>query len=111
MTLKNNILRLKQSSYSRDSDVAYYKASSKSKLERKEQEKAVRTWRYNKKKLRIQEDDLSTEKLIRDVEICFPDMCVEDNLRIVKEACNGLTSEEGEVNATKRWQLKKSWGS
>ena len=34
-------------------------------------------------------------------------MCAEDNLKIVKEACNGLTSEEGGVNATKLWQLKR----
>ena len=34
-------------------------------------------------------------------------MCAEDNLKIVKEACNGLTSEEGGVNATQLWKLKR----
>ena len=34
-------------------------------------------------------------------------MCAEDNLKLIKEACGGVTCEEGGMNAGKLWQLKK----
>ena len=62
---------------------------------------------FNKRRsLRTKKDDLTAEKL-KEIDKKLSTMCAEDNLKIVKEACNGLTSEEGGVNATKLWQLKR----
>ena len=33
--------------------------------------------------------------------------CAEDNATLIKDACEGLTCEEGGVNAGKLWRLKK----
>ena len=34
-------------------------------------------------------------------------MCAEDNLKLIKEACKGMSSEEGGMNPAKFWKLKK----
>ena len=62
---------------------------------------------FNKRRiLRTKKDSISLEKL-KDVERILSEMCAEDNFKIVKEACQGLACEEGGVNATKLWQLKR----
>ena len=62
---------------------------------------------FNKRRiLRTKKDDYSIEKL-DDVERRLSEICADDNLKIVNEACGGLTSEDGGVNATKLWQLKR----
>ena len=51
-------------------------------------------------------DDNSFEKL-KDVEAKLATICASDNVRIITEACAGLTCEGGGVNAGKIWKLKK----
>ena len=34
-------------------------------------------------------------------------MCEEENAKIIKEACGGLTCDTGGINVGKLWQLKK----
>ena len=46
------------------------------------------------------------EKL-KDVDRILSEMCAQDNFKILKEACQGLACDEGGVNATKLWQLKR----
>ena len=35
------------------------------------------------------------------------DMCSEDNVKMIKEACQGLSCETGGLNSGKLWQLKR----
>ena len=38
------------------------------------------------------------------VEEKLSQLCAEDNLKLIKEACGGVTCEEGGMNAGKLWQ-------
>jgi hypothetical protein len=56
--------------------------------------------------LRTKTDDKS-KKYLETVEDKLAMLCATDNLRTIKEACAGLSSDEGGINAGKLWQLKK----
>ena len=55
--------------------------------------------------LRNKCDDKSFESL-KEVNKKIAEICASDNLKIIKEACEGLTVEGGGVNAGKLWKLK-----
>ena len=62
---------------------------------------------FNKRRiLRTKKDDESCEALEK-VEKQLSDMCAEDNLKLIKEACGNVPSEDGGMKAGKLWQLKK----
>ena len=68
----------------------------------KEIEKLFNTRRI----LRPKKDDHS-KKLLEDVDNKLSELCAKDNLDIINKACEGLSCENGGVNAGKLWQLKK----
>ena len=56
--------------------------------------------------LRPKTDDFSI-KALEDVDKKLSELCAKDNVRLINEACEGLLSESGGINAGKLWQLKK----
>ena len=62
---------------------------------------------FNKRRiLRNKKDEESIEKL-KEVENKLAEICAEDNVKIIKESCKGLTCEDGGLNAGRLWQLKR----
>ena len=57
--------------------------------------------------LKTKKDDKSNEAL-KKVEYKLSEMCSEDKYRIVQEACAGLSCEEGGLNDSKLWKLKRN---
>ena len=51
--------------------------------------------------------DESSAKELEEVEELLAERCAEQNLKIVKEACEELTCEDGGVNVNKMWKMKK----
>ena len=45
--------------------------------------------------------------MLKIVESKLAEICADDNIKIIKDACEGLTCEEGGVNEAKLWKLKK----
>ena len=62
---------------------------------------------FNKRRILKNKKDETSVDLLRNVEAKLADICADDNLKIIKEACEGLTCEEGGVNVAKLWKLKK----
>ena len=56
--------------------------------------------------LRPKTDDFSI-KALEDVDKKLSKLCAKDNVRMINEACEGLSCESGGINAGKLWQLKK----
>ena len=56
--------------------------------------------------LKTKEDEESVKEL-EEVEQMLADICAENNLKIVEEACEGLTCGDGGVNVQKMWKMKK----
>ena len=56
--------------------------------------------------LRPKTDDFSI-KALEDVDKKLSELCAKDNVRMINEACEGLSCESGGINAGKLWQLKK----
>ena len=62
---------------------------------------------FNKRRiLKSKKDDKSVEDL-KEVETALSNMCAEENYKTVNEACAGLSCEEGGINVSKLWKLKK----
>ena len=59
-----------------------------------------------RRSLKNKVDEISVNKL-KEVENKLSEMCAEENVAIINEACAGLTCEGGGVNAGKLWSLKK----
>ena len=59
-----------------------------------------------RRELRTKKDDVSQQELER-VEEMLSVCCSEKNLKLVNEACEGLSSDNGGVNVLKMWKLKK----
>ena len=56
--------------------------------------------------LRTKSDEDSVHAL-EDVDRQLSEMCAEENARIIKDTCGGLTCETGGINVGKLWHLKK----
>ena len=56
--------------------------------------------------LKNKNDEESYTKL-QSVELKLAEMCADDNFKIIKEACSGLTCDTGGINAGKLWKLKR----
>ena len=56
--------------------------------------------------LRSKNDEASVEALEK-VNNKLSELCAEDNVPLIKEACEGMPCEEGRVNPAKLWKLKK----
>ena len=56
--------------------------------------------------LRTKKDDHS-QKALEAVEDQLSDMCAEENVKIIEEACGKLSCETGGLNVGNLWQLKK----
>ena len=62
---------------------------------------------FNRRRiLRTKVDDASIEALEL-VDKQLSDMCSKDNMKLIDEACKGLSCEMGGINSGKLWQLKK----
>ena len=62
---------------------------------------------FNKRRiLKTKSDDIS-QNALEQIEDKLSDMCSEENMKIIEKACAGLACENGGVNASKLWQLKK----
>ena len=59
-----------------------------------------------RRKLRNKNDDESVTKL-EEVETMLAEHCSEENLEIVKQACDGITCDDGGINVNKMWKMKK----
>ena len=62
---------------------------------------------FNKRRILKNRKDETSVQMLKNVEDKLADICAEDNLKIIVEACEGLTCEEGGVNVAKLWKLKK----
>ena len=56
--------------------------------------------------LRTKTDEYS-QKALEDVDDRLSEMCAQDNLKSIEEACGNLSCETGGLNAGNLWQLKK----
>ena len=57
-------------------------------------------------RLRTKTDDYS-QKALENVDDRLSEMCAQDNLKAIEEACGNLSCETGGLNAGNLWQLKK----
>ena len=63
---------------------------------------------FNKRRiLRNKNYEASIEALER-VNEQLSELCAEDNLKLIQEACKGMSCEEGGINPAKFWKLKRS---
>ena len=62
---------------------------------------------FKKRKILKNKKDEASVDMLKIVESKLAEICADDNIKIIKDACEGLTCEEGGVNAAKRWKLKK----
>ena len=62
---------------------------------------------FNKRRIMKNKKDETSVQMLKNVEDKLAEICAEDNLKIIVEACEGLTCEEGGVNVAKLWKLKK----
>jgi len=62
---------------------------------------------FDKRRVLKNKKDEESVKELENVEEMIAEQCAEDNLKIVKEACDGITCEDGGVNINKMWKMKK----
>ena len=62
---------------------------------------------FRKRTILRTKKDHSSQKALEAVEEKLSDMCAEENLKIIKEACGKLSCETGGLNVGNLWQLKK----
>ena len=56
--------------------------------------------------LRTKRDEISVASL-KEIDQELAELCAKENMKIINEACKGLSCENGGVNGRKMWQLKK----
>ena len=62
---------------------------------------------YNQRRILRTKTDIASQEALETVDRKLSDMCAKENLEIINKACEGLSCENGGVNAGKLWQLKK----
>ena len=62
---------------------------------------------FKKRRILRTKTDRVSQLALEQVEDKLSEMCSEDNLKIIQKACAGLSCENGGINASKLWQLKK----
>ena len=78
----------------------------KIRIKQTKQNKALEDLFNRRRILRTKKDEQSVHAL-EEVEKELAEMCAEENAKIIKEACGGLTCDTGGINVGKLWQLKK----
>ena len=62
---------------------------------------------FKKRRILKNKKDVASVYMLKNVEAKLSEICADDNLKIITDACEGLTCEEEGVNAEKLWKLKK----
>ena len=62
---------------------------------------------FNQRRILRTKKDTHSIKNLQEVENKLSDLCAEDNLKLIREACGSISCEEGGMNSAKLWKLKK----
>ena len=62
---------------------------------------------FNQRRILRNKTDEASAKALDKVNAKLSELCAEDNLKLIQEACKGMSCEEGGMNPAKFWKLKK----